>query len=1669
MVRACCPKETGWCNYGPEACGTNNISPNDVCWSNCDAKAECGRFAASPGKECPLNVCCSPFGFCGMTEEFCKVTDDEEESCQSNCEQPGSGSSGGNVRDRIVGYYEAWVHDRKCNGMSINQIPVGALTHLMFSFAYITPGDFQIVPMDDLDPSLFRDMAAMKRKNKALKVMVALGGWTFNDPGPNQRVFHDVASTKENRAKFIGNLLSFLRQYAFDGVDFDWEYPGAEDRGGQEGDGKRFTLLLEELRDAINEQPLDYVVSFTTPTSYWYLRHFDIKGSTDAVDFVNIMSYDLHGVWDAQNPIGSNVLAHTNLTEIKLALDLYWRNDIDPKKLNLGFGFYGRSFTLADPTCYKPGCRFSGGADPGPCTKNSGTLAYREIKNIIDDNDLKPYYEKEHEVKYIVWNENQWVSYDDEETIRGKLEFANDLGIGGLLIWSVDQDTDDLEALSAVVGPNIANLLLANRRAEDTSFWQDMGAQDCYVTDCGGKCNTGFKEITNQPCGDATFLFRHSTEDNSKLCCPLSAAPDPEDCRWRSSAPECNGRCEPGEVGLQLNKWGDGAYCENGHKMYCCETALERENKCYFAADGKMCKSGEEPLTWSGKFTRDYDALEELYDLKGSALLRALEDYDLSDTSLYCCPKEDLDRWDNCEWRGSPDQGNCFDGHCNLNTQIEVTWAGSGGGRSCGGIDPGRIRVFCCDPPGGETLFLPVSLENLFPEPPEGDDVKTDFDLNIDNTWGDGEPDNNSEDDPNDASFQFYVLASPTEIQVSLDKRDGSHWELFNCFDSVSDSKQTVQMICTDVSENSTCSDIHKGNGVPGTIIQMPQGQGCGPGKYAVATSLEISKNQTLPRHLSKRNFGHTPTVYDLTFDYDFTLVPREFGDTQMRIDFSNQEGYWDTVVAAPSSKKSKRSLSDFNGNHRRWLEEEWRDDFHFGALDHTELRKRWFGDDAIEWLKQLLHIDVRIEKKHDYEEEMSIIILQEEWECGNFKAKVDAVATAGIQLSTSFGITIITTLGPDMDLSKSFIHFNNEGNIEAVFTLDALMKMDWDSDVFTITPIPIPGGTWTIYGIATSEFGSTTSETFELTWTLVGPRFDLNARFRAGVSLEGRIEAKAEMANWRIRQTYPQQDGYEPEEEEAVRRQFPKDGIAEPQFDASITANGYAEAHILPTLAFGIKFDDRWDIDPADVSLVADLYGRVRAKSDLLGGDCLFGYNVEAGVKLTAEAHVPDIFQWHPSPFTFGELNKRIIPDGNDEWECLTGETSRRDLGAAQNFNSSSSKHSLIGKGLQKRLTPYGPVIKLPKLEKLCPSRGGEAGSGECLEIFAVDDFYDSYVDDSTSWTKRQDRSSVEVLSERSNLDPRAVGKGDLKICETHGFHIKAWARQTQFDAWDGEWGDCNDYSFVNVGARRQQVPMPNRGNNPRNEDYAVEHVLEAQLLSQFLTQGFSDVCDDMGEANSGWYDDTAMPPVVPNARTRSPWQFIADAFPYRSARDTRNGPNYPAHHEDEFITVIQPINQVKASAFAGANALPGSDGMADAVRSEQTVERAIRTMKNVLLTYKYLNLQFVKDTLVAQATRVGDRMDEAEDFLRNDPRFTSDIQGLRGLWLSFVKGRTELAVSKMSTFLTLWLPEIERVLDNTDPAQDTPARATIRTKIERLRDAVDNRGRWSSPFRFV
>lgn len=55
-IAACCGTN-GLCGYSPSECGAGK------CLSKCDSKAECGQYGV-PGKQnCPLNVCCSQFGY----------------------------------------------------------------------------------------------------------------------------------------------------------------------------------------------------------------------------------------------------------------------------------------------------------------------------------------------------------------------------------------------------------------------------------------------------------------------------------------------------------------------------------------------------------------------------------------------------------------------------------------------------------------------------------------------------------------------------------------------------------------------------------------------------------------------------------------------------------------------------------------------------------------------------------------------------------------------------------------------------------------------------------------------------------------------------------------------------------------------------------------------------------------------------------------------------------------------------------------------------------------------------------------------------------------------------------------------------------------------------------------------------------------------------------------------------------------------------------------------------------------------------------------------------------------------------------------------------------------------------------------------------------------------
>ncbi|KAJ3578860.1 hypothetical protein NPX13_g1706 [Xylaria arbuscula] len=1425
---ACCGK-SGFCGFGPKYCGTTGTSPNDDCWSNCDAHAPCGRYSDPPDETCPLNVCCSQHGFCGTTEEFCEKTDDDETSCQSNCDQPGSGASGGNVQKRVIGYYEAWNYKKSCIGMTMQDIPVGSLTHIFYSFGYIKPDTYDIIPIQDggdqsLSEDTLKEFGSLKRRNPAVKVSIALGGWTFNDNGTIwQPVFSDLSSTKEKRGRFIEKLTTFLKRYGFDGVDLDWEYPGASDRGGHEDDGENFTKLLEEMRDSFAGK---YEVSFTAPTSYWYLRHFDIKGSSEAADFVNLMAYDLHGTWDANNPIGAQVLAHTNLTEIGNALNLLWRNSVEAGKINLGLGFYGRSFQLSDPSCYKPGCSFKGGASPGPCTDNSGTLSYAEIMDIIDEHNLTPYYDEEHAVKWVTWGGDQWVSFDDFDTIQQKIAYANGVGLGGLLIWAIDLDTRQLDALEAVIYPEQLGSIAADESIANT--WEQSGEGQCRVTDCGKPgCRTGEVPVTTTQCTDENFWTGEYSVQT--LCCPFASAPDPDDCEWRGGHPFCNGQCHPGEVALQSSLYGSYGKCLDGRKFYCCEAKAQVPDCRWTDCDGSCDSDTEAELTWK-------------YASCGKKKKKK-----------FCCKKDE--GWKNCAWHGKP--GNCFDNHCDTGWQVALSTDYEGEGENCGWED--RSRTFCCDPPDGKSPFLPVPLEYLFDNPPDEKDADTDFSLKVDPTFG-GTNDIPFMEDPENAPFGFVVLTSPDELQVSLDKRDGSHWEVFDCFDAVTEGEHTVRMMCTDLSDTSNCNKIHLGHGAPGTIVEMPQG--CGPGKYAVVKEMKPSMNTELPQNLVKRGIEVRDTIYDLTFDYDFRRVPRDLGNTMMRIDFSNEQDYWEKVVdkAAKHKKSRKRSLDEFGGSHKRWLEEEWRDDAHFGGLSNEELHKRWFGSDVLDWLRGLINgVQGGLDISHSYSDDFILKIVDQRLTCPNYAAKLDVRAETHVDIDVNYGFTLIATLGSPIDLSNSYLYFRNRGEVNAKFVIDAAVSAFFDTGDVLMFAADKFGAAFSVPGIVT-----------------IGPNFKLFGRLEGQATLGVNFESRVKLAEWDVRQTYPvANDEWDPEASKSPK----KDGtqsVLDPEFEYGLALEGHLTAHIKPTITFGINFNEDFiKIDSCAVNLIAD--GHVTFHADLKAGSggSSFCYGIDAGADLYATLDAPDAFKWAlpESPFPITSIDDvQIYPTEGDACIDLSAKRDAKlqylDANATTPLfarsepvlpllEDGSSRYSVIGK----RAKSYGPLV--PRIDGLtCPGQLDtddippcplceDDGAEDPLRKRAESCWLDPYSTGAKCEEGLMDKRDFDFEDDFISLDNETLfiskAEGEAHWLEKRDPKEVTWnyhGQTVKLPA--GTFKSCKqaaEQKGVNkwFGFKTADGPCPLTidkvlGSQTKTGQYATEHIYEVQLLGIFM-----------------------------------------------------------------------------------------------------------------------------------------------------------------------------------------------------------------------------------------
>jgi GH18 family chitinase len=115
---------------------------------------------------------------------------------------------------RRIAYYELFGVDRACDTMQPEAIPAGALTHINLAFINFDE-NYELV---DTGGDIVARVSKLKLTYPGLRVMVAVGGWEFNDP-PTQTYFSDMASSYDNRQTFISSVMKYLTKYGLDGID----------------------------------------------------------------------------------------------------------------------------------------------------------------------------------------------------------------------------------------------------------------------------------------------------------------------------------------------------------------------------------------------------------------------------------------------------------------------------------------------------------------------------------------------------------------------------------------------------------------------------------------------------------------------------------------------------------------------------------------------------------------------------------------------------------------------------------------------------------------------------------------------------------------------------------------------------------------------------------------------------------------------------------------------------------------------------------------------------------------------------------------------------------------------------------------------------------------------------------------------------------------------------------------------------------------------------------------------------------------------------------------------------------------------------------------------------------------------------------------------------------
>ena len=229
----------------------------------------------------------------------------------------------------------------------------------------------------------------------------------------------------------MSSFLSYAESKGYDGVNIAWEVPALEEENA-------FARLLAALRAGLNQwSPKGLLlVDVEIRNPGWA---FDIAALSTYPDQVNFMGYELAGTWSQyvgyNSPLHRPNCGNYDSSAVETEISTWTYAGLPVAKLGLGIPLYGRIWIGNFAPCY---------------WNQHGGFEYVSYDEIVsrktqanshwDSVALVPWLSSV-DAGFGVYQPPWFVSYDDEDSVSIKANYAKSAGLGGIMLWEITNST----------------------------------------------------------------------------------------------------------------------------------------------------------------------------------------------------------------------------------------------------------------------------------------------------------------------------------------------------------------------------------------------------------------------------------------------------------------------------------------------------------------------------------------------------------------------------------------------------------------------------------------------------------------------------------------------------------------------------------------------------------------------------------------------------------------------------------------------------------------------------------------------------------------------------------------------------------------------------------------------------------------------------------------------------------------------------------------------------------------------------------------------------------------------------------------------------------------------------------------------------------------------------